>query len=136
MSDMSCEELLETFSLLTDWEECYQIVIDLGQELPPMDEALKNEKTRVLGCTSRVWLSPDRSDPSVFCFYGDSDAHIVRGLIAILRIAYCGRSPSEAALFDIEDFFTKLELQDHLSPNRRNGFFSMVERIKALALSW
>ncbi len=133
MSDMSYEELLETFSMLSDWEERYQLVIDLGQELPHMDEALKNEQTRVLGCTSQVWLSPDSKEGEPFSFLGDSDAHIVRGLIAILRIAYCGRSPQEAVAFDIEGFFEQLGLQEHLSPNRRNGFFSMVERIKALA---
>lgn len=126
------EELVENFSFFDDWEERYRYLIDLGRTLPPMDEALKTDERLVPGCTSRVWMVADMKG-DVFTFQADSDAHIVRGLIALLMSAYNNRPLSEIAAIDIEQSFQEIGLDRHLSPNRRNGFFAMVEKIKALS---
>lgn len=128
MLDMSIDELLDTFSLLDGWEDRYQFVIDLGESLPAMPEEYKNESTFVKGCTSQVWLMPDVKEGR-FYFYGDSDAHIVKGLIAILYVIYTGKTAAEITSLNINDIFTELELSEHLSPNRRNGFYAMVEKL-------
>lgn len=127
-------ELAENFALFDDWEERYRYLIDLGRDLPHMEEALKVEANIVKGCTSRVWLYPNIQG-DVFHFTADSDAHIVRGLIALLVAAYDGKTLSEVAALDIDEQFKEIGLDQHLSPNRRNGFFAMVERIKNLAQS-
>lgn len=125
-------ELIENFSLFDDWEERYRYLIDLGKTLPPMPDDLKVEKNLVRGCTSQVWMVAewDAEDGS-YRFLADSDAHIVRGLIGILMKIYQGRSREEIRSVDIRDLFQKLGLDQNLSPNRRNGFFSIVERIRA-----
>ncbi|MEM8833461.1 MAG: SufE family protein [Pseudomonadota bacterium] len=125
-------ELVENFQLFEDWEERYRYLIDLGKALPPMDEALKNDETFVKGCTSQVWLFSQKDEQGLYHFIGDSDAHIVRGLIAVLFAAFQGKSVEEIASVDIKAAFEEIGLNQHLSPNRRNGFFSMVERIKLL----
>lgn len=131
------EELKETFGFLDDWEERYAYIIDLGKGLPPMDEALKTEATKVRGCTSQVWMvGHERTDGEgrvCLDLAADSDAHIVRGLIRILLMLYSGRPKAEIAAIDAEGFLHELGLDRHLSPSRRNGLFSMVERIRALA---
>ena len=124
-------ELVENFALFDDWEERYRYLIDLGRTLPAMDEALKTDENIVRGCTSRVWMKSEIKD-DVFNFVADSDAHIVRGLIAILVSAYQGKTLDEIADIDVEKAFEDIGLNQHLSPNRRNGFFSMVERIQSL----
>ncbi len=130
---MTTEELLENFEFLEDWEARYNYLIELGKALPKMEDALKNDQTLVKGCTSRVWMVLNTEESGKFSFIADSDAHIVRGLIAILSVIY-NRQPSDFIVsFNIEEFFEKLGLGSHLSPNRRNGFFAMVERIKTLA---
>jgi len=126
------EELAENFALFDDWEERYRYLIDLGRQLPAMDEALKIEDNKVRGCTSQVWLVADK-DGEAFVFTADSDAHIVRGLIALLLSAYQGKTAADIQATDIEKLFTEIGLDKHLSPNRRNGFFAMVERIRNLA---
>lgn len=126
------KELAENFSLLDDWEERYRYLIDLGRDLPKMDEALKIDDNIVKGCTSRVWLDANVEDNKLK-FVADSDAHIVRGLIALLMSAYQGKSLQEIKQLDIEDIFSEIGLNQHLSPSRRNGFFSMVERIQSYA---
>lgn len=126
------EILAENFSFLNDWEERYGYVLDLGKGLPPFPETLKTDLTLVRGCTSRVWLVPEETADGTVRFLADSDAHLVRGLIAVLRVVYNGRTPEEIARFPIEDYFAGLGLAEHLSPSRRNGFFAMVERIRAL----
>ena len=126
------EDLIENFSLFDDWEERYRYLIDLGRTLPKMDDALKIEENLVRGCTSQVWMQPDIKD-NTFHFTADSDAHIVRGLIAILDRAYQGQTLSDIPKIDIEGALTQIGLDQNLSPNRRNGFFSMVERIKNLS---
>lgn len=135
MSAQTMEELIENFSLFDDWEERYRYLIDMGQGLPPMNDNLKTDETFVKGCTSQVWLvttivSDDENGKRRLTFIADSDAMIVRGLIAILMVAYNNKTKDEIQALDIEKIFDDLGLSSHLSPNRRNGFFSMVERIK------
>ena len=125
-------DLEENFALLGDWEERYRYLIELGGRLPPMDNALKTEETLVRGCTSRVWLVASTSE-GVMRFTADSDAQIVRGLVALLVAAYQNKSVGEIAHIDIAAAFGRMGLNDHLSPNRRNGFFAMVERLHRLA---
>ena len=131
------EDLKETFGFLDDWEERYAYIIELGKGLPPMDEALKTEATKVRGCTSQVWMiGRERVDAAgrvCLDLVADSDAYIVRGLIRILHILYSGRPKAEIAAIDAEAFLHQLGLDQHLSPSRRNGLFSMLERIRALA---
>lgn len=130
-------ELQETFGFLDDWEERYAYIIDLGKGLPPMDEALKTEATKVRGCTSQVWMiGRERVDDLGRVrleIVADSDAHIVRGLIRILLMLYSGRTKAEICATDAEGFLSGLGLDRHLSPSRRNGLFAMVERVRALA---
>lgn len=126
-------DLIENFALLGDWEERYRYLIELGQGLPPMDDALKTDDTMVRGCTSRVWMVADKDAGGRYHMTADSDAHIVRGLIAILLFAYQDKTADEIADIDIKNAFERMGLSDNLSPNRRNGFFAMVERIAALS---
>lgn len=128
-------ELTENFALFDDWEERYKYLIDLGKGLAPMDDALKTEETLVKGCTSRVWMFCQTDDDGAFRFTADSDAHIVRGLIAVLLSAYEGKNAQEIQNIDIEAAFKEIGLDQHLSPNRRNGFFAMVERVRVLSLN-
>jgi cysteine desulfuration protein SufE len=135
---MTSDQLIENFQLFDDWEARYSYLIDLGKKLPPMPDSDKTRETKVSGCTSQVWIKPvnpdtDGGNNDRLNFIADSDAHIVRGLIAILMVVYAGKSSEKIRKIDIEAIFNQIGLSDHLSPNRRNGFYSMVERIKALA---
>lgn len=132
MSTASLEEMVENFSLFDDWEERYRYLIDLGRSLPHLDDAYKTDDFLVRGCTSRVWLVPE-INYNIMHFQADSDAHIVRGLVAILMAAYQDKSFQEIRETDIESAFKEIGLDTHLSANRRNGFFAMVERIKDIA---
>ncbi len=132
MTQSKIDEVIENFSLFDDWEDRYRYLIDLGRKLPPMDDSLKTDETLVRGCTSRVWMVAHVNN-GVFHFEADSDAHIVRGLVALLMEIYQDRPISEFSGIDIEGMFKAIGLDQNLSPNRRNGFFAMVERIKALA---
>lgn len=136
MSDSiaSMDELIENFSLFDDWEERYRYLIDLGRGLPHMDDMLKTDDRIVRGCTSRVWLIEDIRD-GAFYFQADSDAHIVRGLIALLDVAYQGKAIKDIADVDIDKMFAEIGLDQHLSANRRSGFFAMVEKIRALSMT-
>jgi len=133
---MDIDEIVENFEYLEDWEDRYRYIIDLGRGLPLMDESDKNDRTKVQGCMSQVWMvsrvHPESTPPTI-TFLADSDAHIVKGLIAILLAVYSGKTPREIMEFDIEDAFGRLGLDQHLSPNRRNGFYAMVERIREAA---
>jgi cysteine desulfuration protein SufE len=138
-NDTRVEELIDNFAFLDDWEDRFRYLIDLGRKLPPMDEALKTEETKVRGCTSQVWIVDEvkpgaGSTAPTLHFIADSDAHIVKGLIAVLMEIYDGRTPEEILAVDIRDAVGRLGFQQHLSPNRANGLFSMVERIRALAV--
>ena len=129
---MTIKELLENFEILESWEERYKYVIELGKKLPPMPEEYKIEANKVRGCMSQVWFKffPSSSQPVRLEFLADSDAFIVKGLAAILHLIYSGKTKQEAATINLEEVFTKLGLEGHLSMNRRNGFYSMAERIK------
>jgi len=131
------DDLKETFAFLDDWEDRYAYIIELGKMLPNMDENLKSAGSLVRGCTSRVWIVTSEvkteSGDVRLNVIADSDAQIVRGLICILTLLYSGKSKSEIQAVDAEGFLRELGLDQHLSPSRRNGLFSMVERIRALA---
>ena len=121
------------FALLDDWEDRYRYVIELGKALPPLPDELRTDANKVRGCASQVWLATElaSSGPAkVFALQGDSDAHIVRGLVAILFALYQGRTPQEALAIDAQAEFARLGLKEHLTPQRSNGFASMVERIR------
>lgn len=124
------DALIEDFELFSDWEERYAYIIDLGRSLTPMDTGLKTDDNFVRGCTSQVWMIITTDKNNRLKLIADSDAIIVRGLIGILVKVYEGLSPEEATAVDIENLFVKLGLSEHLSPNRRNGFFAMAQKIK------
>lgn len=133
----SLQELEENFELFDSWEDKYSYLIDLGKRLPAFEDDLKIAEREVKGCVSKVWMeswiSTGENGEDVFHFKADSDAMIVKGLIAILMVAFNDRPVSEIASVDINQTFEQLGLSAHLSPNRRNGFFSMVKYIQAYA---
>jgi len=133
MTRRTLEELIENFALFDDWEARYQYLIDLGNDVPPMEDALKTPATEVQGCVSKVWLHYSKDADGYFHFHADSDGKITKGLVYVALAAYEGKTSSEILAVDIEAEFAKLGLDQHLSPNRRNGFFAMVERIRGLA---
>jgi cysteine desulfuration protein SufE len=124
------DELVAEFDLLGDWEERYRYVIDLGRTLEPLSEAERSDANKVRGCASQVWLVTEPGADGTLTFRGDSDAHIVRGLIAILLRLYSGRPTGEMTAFDARAGFDKLGLSGALSAQRSNGLYSMVERIR------
>jgi len=128
---MSVDDIREAFALFDSWEDRYRFVIDLGKDLPEMDSAWKNEGTLVRGCQSQVWLvvEPEPATGTML-LHLDSDAHIVRGLIAIVLAAFQRRTPREILDYDIEGLFDSLDLLKHLSPTRGNGLRAMVNRIR------
>jgi cysteine desulfuration protein SufE len=132
MSQVSArlDELLEEFDLFDDWEERYRYIIDLGKELAPLSDDEKTEATRVRGCASQVWLVMDPVPEGMLKFRGDSDAFIVRGLIAVLIRLLNDLPYSEIQDFSIRDALTRLGLDEALSSQRTNGLMSMVERLK------
>ena len=133
------DEIIDNFSLLDDWDDRYRYLIELGRELPPLAAEAHNEANKVRGCASQVWLDtrvrPNGAGGPVLTFVGDSDAHIVRGLIAVLFAMYSGRSAKHILATDAVALFEKMGLREHLTPQRSNGFRSMVERIHADARS-
>lgn len=134
---MTLDELVETFELLGPWEERYRFLIDMGRQLEPLQPEDYCEENKVRGCMSQVWMTVSRSSESRdrLVFRGDSDAHIVKGLIAILLTIYSEKTAEEIRQTDIHAAFERLGLESHISMNRRNGFFSMVERIQQEAAS-
>lgn len=133
--DTQIEQLKTTFEMLPDWEERYRFIIDLGRKLEPLDDDERNEASRVRGCMSQVWLVADEADDDRLHFRGDSDAHIVRGLIGVLLMIYSDKTPQEIAEIDIHEIFSDLNLEQHITMNRRNGLYSMVETIQRAAQS-
>jgi cysteine desulfuration protein SufE len=127
------DEIIDNFSLLDDWDDRYRYLIELGRELPPLAADAHNEANKVRGCASQVWLDtrvrPNGAGGPVLTFVGDSDAHIVRGLIAILFAMYSGRNAKDILATDAVALFEKMGLREHLTPQRSNGFRSMVDRI-------
>ena len=132
MATPAFEEIAETFDFLDDWEDRYRHVIELGKAMPPMDPVLQVPATKVDGCASQVWIMP-RIEGGHFDFQGDSDALIVRGLIAILHALYSGVPVAEVVGIDAQAELGRLGLQEHLSSQRSNGLRAMVERIRLLA---
>ena len=127
-------QIVEDFSDLDDWMDKYQMLIDLGNELPELDEKYKTEKNLIDGCQSRVWLQCDYNDGKLF-FLADSDALIVKGIIALLLRVVSGHTPAE--IRDTQLFFIdSIGLKDHLSPTRSNGLLAMVKQIKAYAVAY
>ena len=128
-------DIIDNFSVLDDWDDRYRYLIELGRELPPLAEAAHNDANKVQGCASQVWLDtrvrPNGASGPVLTFAGDSDAHIVRGLIAILFAIYSGKAAKDILASDALALFERLGLREHLTPQRSNGFRSMVERIRS-----
>ena len=126
------ETIVENFAFIEDWEERYRYVIELGRALPPGSEDLQTESNKVHGCASQVWLDlkVDRSGPEPhLAVRGDSDAHIVRGLVALMVALFDGKTPAEAARTDAFALYTELGLAEHLTPQRSNGVRAMADRI-------
>jgi cysteine desulfuration protein SufE len=132
MATEAFEEIVEDFEFLEDWEDRYRYVIEQGKAMDPLDEALKVPATKVDGCASQVWLHP-KIEGGVFSFDGDSDALIVRGLIAVLRSLFNGLSVAEVTRVDAHAELARLGLNDHLSAQRSNGLRAMIERIAQVA---
>ena len=130
MSTNTIESLQADFELLDDWEERYRYVIELGRLLPPLDEKFRTSQYKVSGCASQVWIHAEHNG-SVLSFAGDSDALIVKGLIAIAFMIFSGKTPAQILAIDANAIFAKLGLKEHLTPQRSNGLVSMVARIKA-----
>jgi cysteine desulfuration protein SufE len=131
---MSIEDIIGNFELLEEWDDRYRYLIELGRELPPLPDAARTDANKVQGCASQVWLStaikPNGAAGPVLSFQGDSDAHIVRGLIAVLFALFSGKGAKEILSTDAVALFEKLGLREHLTPQRSNGFRSMVDRIR------
>jgi cysteine desulfuration protein SufE len=133
------DEIIDNFSFLEEWDDRYRYVIELGRGLRPLPEQDRTDVNKVRGCVSQVWFATkvwsDGTENPILTFVGDSDAHIVRGLIAILFAMYSGKRPDEIVSNDAIALFQRLGLREHLTPQRSNGFRSMVERIRADALA-
>jgi cysteine desulfuration protein SufE len=131
------DEIVENFTLLDQWDDRYRYVIELGRTLPPLPENAHTEANKVRGCASQVWLlthvKPDGASGPTLTFDGDSDAHIVRGLIAIVIALYSGKRAKEILETDALDLFDRIGLREGLTPQRSNGLRSMIERIRAEA---
>lgn len=129
------EEIIDNFTVLDDWDDRYRYLIELGRELPPLAEAAHSDANKVQGCASQVWLDTqvrrDGGSGPVLTFAGDSDAHIVRGLIAVLFAIFSGKPARDILAADALALFERMGLREHLTPQRSNGFRSMVERIRA-----
>ena len=131
---MAIDEIIENFALLDEWDERYRYLIELGRTLPPLPDTARSDANKVQGCASQVWLAtsvkPNGSSGPVLSFIGDSDAHIVRGLIAVLFALFTDKPAKEILATDAIAVFERLGLREHLTPQRSNGFRSMVDRIR------
>jgi cysteine desulfuration protein SufE len=130
------DDLVETFEMFDSWEDRYGVLIDFGKKLPPLDDSDKTEENRVHGCQSQVWMVArprEENGQTVIDFIAESDALIVKGLIAILRKVYSGQTPQNILSFDITGLLQRLGLDQHLTTGRRNGLDGMVRKIKTLA---
>jgi cysteine desulfuration protein SufE len=128
----SLDEIVDIFELLGDWDQRYQYLIEMGEQLPPMPEELKTEENRVKACMSKVWVSayPDPDDAQRVCFHGDCDTSIIKGVLALLIQLASGRRAGEIRQLDVDEIFTRLSLDEHLSPNRHVGVYAIVELMK------
>lgn len=134
---MTIEDLVENFEILEDWDDRYAYLMELGRKMPPMNESDKTEENRVKGCQATVWLKETfvPGTPNRIEFLADSNSQIVKGLIAMLRILYSGKTPQEILNINAQNLFARLELDRHLSPTRSTGLNSMVQKIRSLAES-
>lgn len=134
----SFDSISENFSFLEDWEDRYRYLIELGQMLPAFPESDRNADNKVSGCVSQVWLTVDQEPgpPPVLVFHGDSDAMIVKGLVAVLLALYSGRPAAEIAQTDAVAVLDKMGLREHLTSQRSNGLSAMVQRMRAQASEW
>ena len=136
MNDVSAlptiSSIREDFAFLDDWEDRYRYLIDLGRDLPSFPEDARTDANKVQGCVSQVWIVTEREDgpDPVMRFQGDSDAHIVRGLVAIILALFSGKRASEVETMDAESILREFGLDEHLTPQRANGLRSMIARIK------
>jgi len=126
------DDIVENISFFDSWEDRYRYMIELGKEIPSMSDSLKTDDKIIPGCQSQVWLDFEKQNDK-FIFQADSDALIVKGLLAIVLAAYNNKTSDEILAFDIEDYFSKLDLIKHLSPTRGNGLKAMVGKIKHIA---
>ena len=126
------QDMIDDFAFLDDWEDRYMHVIDLGKGLTPLPDGTQTDQNKVKGCASQVWLVSDKAG-DIWSFSGDSDAHIVKGLVAIVLEIFSGRSAAEISALDANDILSKLGLAEHLSAQRSNGLAAMIGRIKSEA---
>ena len=131
-TEITSADIIDTLGFFDGWEERYKYIIDLGKELPELDDVYKTESFLVRGCQSQVWLVSEQRGNQLF-FAADSDAFIVKGLLAVVLAAYNGKTPAEIQAFDIDGYFAELNLLNHLSATRGNGLKSMVQRIQQIA---
>lgn len=129
---MNLEQIISDFEYIEEWEDRYRYVIDLGSQLEPYPEELKTPATKVQGCVSQVWLTSNiKEEENIIHLSGDSDAHIVRGLMAIVFAIFSDKSPEEILKIDVQSIFKTLGLNEHISPQRSNGLNAMVKRIQS-----
>jgi len=134
LADLTLEEVIETFELMEDWEDRYRYIIELGRKLPPLPEDAYCEENKVRGCASQVWfISRETGEEPRLILLGDSDAHIVKGLIALLLLIYSDKPRAEIRQTDARAILGQVELEQHLSPMRANGLHAMLKRIQELA---
>ena len=131
--DITSTDIVDNLSFFDSWDDRYKYIIDLGKELPPMDVADHVDENLIRGCQSKVWLSSESREGRLY-FNVDSDAFIVKGLLAIVMAAYNGKTPAEIRAFDIQGFFESIDLMRHLSTTRGSGLQAMVARIQSLAV--
>ena len=131
-TDVTTDDILETLAFFDSWEDRYKYIIDLGRELPPLEEQHRTDENIVRGCQSQVWLT-SREEGGRLYFDADSDAFIVKGLLAVVLAAYNGKTAGEILKFDINAYFDSLDLLKHLSPTRGSGLQAMVKRIQSIA---
>jgi len=129
------QEVIDNFELLNDWESRYAYLVDLGEQLPPLDESLRTEDNRVKGCMSQVWVCPRPSpdNPEVLDYVGDCDTAIIKGVLALLIELMSGRTRLEIGELNVDRLFEELQLAEHLSPNRHFGIYALVELMKTQA---
>lgn len=129
------DDIADTFEILGDWDQRYQYLVELGEQMPPMPEELKTEDNKVKGCMSQVWVSayPDPQDKQLIHFHGDCDTSIIKGVLALLVQLVSGRRIEEIEALDVDEFFERLNLDEHLSPNRHVGVYAIVELMKQQA---
>ena len=133
---MAIERVIQAFEMMPSWQDRYQLIIDMGRKLPTMPEADKTDDNLLDGCLSKVWMTAEldtAEQPPVLNLTADSDSQIVRGLIAIVFEVFNNRPPAEILSTDIDEVFRQLDLEQHISPGRRNGLSSMVRRVRELA---